>query len=49
MYLHKRCTIKQFVINYRNNCSHKLLAAIISEHPDYSLVQKLENDGAIWG
>ena len=44
IYLHECCSIKQFVISHRNNCSYKLLAAIMFERPDYTLVQKLEND-----
>jgi hypothetical protein len=35
---------KAVVISHRNYCSYKLLAAIMFERPDYSLVQKLEND-----
>jgi len=35
---------KAVVISHRNDCSYKLLAAIMFERPDYSLVQKLEND-----
>jgi hypothetical protein len=39
--------MKQFVINHRNNFSYKLLAVIIFEWLNYSLVERLENAGAV--
>jgi hypothetical protein len=41
--------MKQLVINHSNSFSHKLLAVIMFEWPDYSLVKQLENACAVWG
>jgi hypothetical protein len=41
--------MKLLVINHRNSFSYKLLVVIIFEWPDYSLVNWLENAGAVWG
>jgi hypothetical protein len=41
--------MKQVVINHRNRFSYKLLAVIMFELPDPSLVIWLENGGVRWG
>jgi hypothetical protein len=40
--------MKQLVINHTNSFSYKMLAVIIFEWPDYSLVKRLQNAGAVW-